>query len=175
MKRATKRPAGGNLGIFRHFAVGTLAITGVLAMFASGNEAQVLAAQSAGGPVQANPGPDQVDLAVSGKGSNAIRTPEHHSWTYVDSMGQSDNMVANVSAGSQLGGSFNSYIDSASGRAGAVSQDVARQIALAGAAEADPKRRRPGTKSDTPAAPSADEIAQMLAQSRARSGSGDGR
>ncbi|GGY96901.1 hypothetical protein ACFSTD_11635 [Novosphingobium colocasiae] len=171
MKRATKRPAGGNLGIFRHFAVGTLVLTGVLAMFASGNDAQVQASQAA----ETKPGPDKVDLAVSGKGSNSIQTAEHHSWTYVDSMGQGDNMVANVSGGGNLGGSFNSYIDSASGRAGAVSQEVAHQIAMASAADADPKRRRPGAKAETAAPPSADEIAQMLAQSRARSGSGEGR
>jgi len=172
MKRATKRSTGGNLGIFRHFAVGTLVLTGVLAMFASGNEAQVQAAQ---GAVEAKPGPDKVDLAVSGKGSNSIQTAEHHSWTYVDSMGQGDNMVANVSGGGQMGGSFNSYIDSANGRAGAVSQEVARQIGMASAAEADPKRRRPGAKAEAAVTPSADQIAQMLAQSRARSGSGEGR
>lgn len=173
MNRASKRSAGGNLGIYRHFAVATVAITGVLAMFTGGNGAVVAPAQGTTGAPIAAPGPDKVDLAIAGKGTNEIHDKSDHSWTYVDTMGQSDNMVVNTSSVEQLGSEFNSYLDGAGTMAGSVSDEVVRRINQSGISEGEVKRRRVEQVLQDKDKATADGIARMIAQSRARAGAGE--
>jgi len=168
MSRIAKPAIAVPAKVYRHFAVVTLMVTGMLALFANGGDGP---GQGAGGNVEAKAkaGPDAIQLAAQGKDANPIK---------VDKAIRVNPVGWDVDIPTYHAPTIYSGTDAGISSLPALSYGAVAQIAqLPRIAEDDftdkerrAMQRKHGAEQD---AMSQDELARMMQQSRERSGSSD--
>lgn len=167
MARLNKTQAVSTARMYRHFAIVTIVVTALIALFADGEKREAVAAT-------AMPKPDAIELAAQGKATNRIKVGSRNA-TSGEFGGDSDGGTSNGgwSGSSALSDDLSDLAGSARGVAGlgsSLTQLPGPPEGMSAEDWASRQVRRQKNLQDTQASKA--DITDLIAQSRMRSGSG---